>query len=93
VRVILAALAMNLELHGKHFAAGGHPGRRNDLVSKGNNVFHGLVVHEVCGALDLNNRLIRSDGMMAVLEVKAEVQVSGVPEEDVSNRSIDNING
>lgn len=81
------------ELHGKHFATGGHPRRRNDLVSKGNDVFHGLVVHEVCSAFDLDIRLIGSDGMMTVLEVKAEGQVSRMLEEGVANRTIDNING
>lgn len=69
------------ELHGKHFATGCHPRRRF------------LVVHEVCGAFDLGNRFIGSDGMMAVLEVKAEGEVNGMLEKGVANRSIDNING
>jgi hypothetical protein len=47
----------------------------------------------VCGAFDLGNRFIGSDGMMAVLEVKAEGEVNGMLEKGVANRSIDNING
>lgn len=47
----------------------------------------------MCGAFDLDNRLIGSDGVMAVLEVKAEGEVSGMLEEGVANWSIDNING
>lgn len=81
------------KLHGKNFATGGHPGRWNNLVSKRRNVFHGFVVHEVCGAFHLNNCLIGRDGMMAMLEVKAEAQVSGMFDESIANRTIDNISG
>jgi hypothetical protein len=40
------------------------------LFPKGDDVFYNLVVYKVYGAFDLDNRLIGSDGMIAVLEVK-----------------------
>ena len=79
------------KLHGKHFVTGSHPRRRNNFVSKGNDVFHGLIVHEVRSAFNFDHCLIDSNSVMAVLEVKAESEISGILEKDVANRPIDYI--
>lgn len=81
------------KLHGKQFVTSGHPRRRNDLVSKGNDVLHGLVIHDVSSAFNLDHCLIGSDGVMAMLEIKAESEISGKLEKDVANRPIDCIDG
>ena len=77
------------ELHREHLPAGGHPGRRNDLVSEGNNVFDGRASHQVRGAFNFDDGLIGADGVVAVLEVEAEGEVGGVFEKDFADGAVD----
>jgi hypothetical protein len=81
----------NGELHREHLATGGHPGRRNDLVPEGDDVLDGLTIHQVRGAFDLDDGLVGADGVVAVMEVEAEGEMSGVLEEDVADGAVDDV--
>lgn len=43
------------------------------------------------GALHLDDGLVGTDGMVAVLEVKAELELGSVHAEDIADRAVDNV--
>jgi len=79
------------ELHREHLTTGGHPGSRDDLVPERGDVLDGLIIHQVCGAFDLDDGLVCADGVMAVLEVEAESKMGSVLEKDVTNGAVNDV--
>jgi hypothetical protein len=79
------------ELHREHLTTGGHPGSRDDLVPERGDVLDGLIIHQVCGAFDLDDGLVCADGVMAVLEVEAECKMGSVLEKDVANGAVNDV--
>ena len=59
------------ELHWKHSFTRCHPGARKNLVPKGDDVLHGLSIHQMRGAFDFDDGLTRADCVMSVLKIKA----------------------
>jgi hypothetical protein len=81
----------NGELYREHLATGDHPGHRNDLIPEGDDVLDGLTIHQVRGAFDLNDGLVGTDGVVAILKVEAEGDVGAVLEEDITDGTVDNV--
>ncbi len=57
------------KFHWEHLATGDHPGCWNDFVPKQDNIFDSLSRHQVCGAFNLDDDLVGSESVVAVLEV------------------------
>ena len=79
------------ELHWEHLAIRGHPGRWYDLVPEGNDILHGLVIHQMRSTFNLDNGLVSANGVMAVLEVEAEGGIGSVLEEDIADGTVDDV--
>ena len=79
------------ELHWKHGITCCHPGARNDLVPKGDDVLHGLSIHQMRSAFYFDDGLVRADCVMAMLKIKAQGEMGGVFEEDLTNWTANNI--
>ena len=79
------------KLHWEYLTIRGHPGRRNNLVPKGDNVLDSLTIHQVRGAFDFDNCFVGADGVVAVLEVEAVGHVGVVLEEDIPDGTIDDV--
>ena len=79
------------ELHRQHLITAGHPGRRGNVVPERDDILHGLNIHQMRGAFDLNDGLTSTDGVVTVLEVKAEGEMGAMLKEDITDRAVNNI--
>ena len=61
------------------------------MFPKEDDVLDGLTVHQVRGAFDLDDGLISTDGVVAVLEVEAEGDVGTVLGGDIADGTVNDV--
>ena len=81
----------DFKLHRHNLALTRHPGCRDNLVAERVNILHGLPIHQVGSALNLDHGLLAADVVMAVLEVQAMGHVHDVLEEYITDRTVDDL--